>query len=37
MEFENEYLNAVSSPDPEAVYLDRHTPTGLFMGQNLEH
>lgn len=37
MQIENEYLNAVPSPDPHAVFLDRHTPTGLFMGQNLEH
>ncbi len=36
MEIENEYLNAVPSLEPTAMFLDRHTPTGLFQGQNCE-
>ena len=32
MSIENELLNAVPAPDPAAIFLDRHTPPGLFQG-----
>jgi hypothetical protein len=36
MDMGNEYLNAVPEVNPTAIFLDRHTPTGLFQGQNTE-
>jgi hypothetical protein len=32
----NEYANAIPATEPTTIFLNQHTPTGLFMGQNTQ-